>query len=213
MSEVIIDKTAKFGKWRKRLWPVYSTELKTFLPLFILKFCVTFNYTILTATKDTIVVTSKGGGAEVIPVLKGGVVIFIACLAMLAYSKLCNKLSRTQVFYVILYTFMLFFLLYGFILFPYKDSLSPHQSANWLLSVIGVHHKHWVSVYRYWMDSLFFVLAELWGGMMIGILFWGFANHITNIKNASYFLLFFISSRFRNKFFASSVGQIPAGRP
>lgn len=187
MSEVTIEKTANFAKWRKRLWPVYNTELNSFLPLFILKFCVTFNYTILAATKDTIVVTAKGGGAEVIPVLKGGVVIIIACLVMLGYSKLCNKVSRNNVFYIILYSFMLFFLLYGLVFFPYKDLLSPHQSADWLLYHIGVQHKHWIAVYRYWMDSLFFVLAELWGAMMIGILFWGLANHINNVKNAARF--------------------------
>lgn len=192
MSEVTIKSISKFSGWRKRLWSVYKTELSSFLPLFILKFCVTFNYTILTATKDTIVVTAKEGGAEVIPVLKGGVVLLIACLVMLGYSKLCNKLSRNNVFYIILYSFMLFFLLYGLIFFPNKDALSPHQSADWLLYHIGTQHKHWIAVYRYWMDSLFFVLAELWGGMMIGILFWGLANHINNLKNAARFYILYI---------------------
>ena len=178
---------AGFGKWRKRLWPICANELQVFLPLFILKFCVSLNYTILNATKDTVVVTAKGGGAEVIPVLKGGVVIVVAFLAMLLYSKLSNKLSRTKLFYTVLAPFAIFFVLYGFVLFPYKDLLSPDASADWLLSVVGTTHKHWVSVYRDWMNSMFFVLAELWGGMMIGLLFWGFANQITNVKSAARF--------------------------
>ena len=187
MPETSVEQIANFGKWRKRLWPICANELKVFLPLFILKFCVSFNYTILTATKDTVVVTAIGSGAEVIPVLKGGVVLFVAFFAMLFYSKLSNKLSRTNLFYTVLIPFVVFFLLYGFVLFPYREILSPHQSADWLLSIVGETHKHWISVYRNWMNSLFFVLAELWGGMMIGLLFWGFANQITNVKDAARF--------------------------
>jgi len=203
MSETTVNTVADFGKWRKRLWPIYATELKAFLPLFILKFCVSFNYTILTATKDTVVVTAKGGGAEVIPVLKGGVVLVVAFCAMLLYSKLSNKFSRTNLFYVIVTAFMLFFLLYGFVLFPYRESLSLNQSADWLLSIVGAGHKHWILVYRYWMNSLFFVLAELWGGLMISILFWGFANQVTNVKNAMRFYVLYTAG--------GQIGTIIAG--
>lgn len=187
MPETNVETIANFGKWRKRLWPIHVHELTVFLPLFVLKFCVSFNYTILTATKDTLVVTAAGGGAEVIPVLKGGVVLIIAFIAMLFYSKLSNKLSRTNLFYAVLFTFAAFFMLYGFVLFPYREVLSPNKSADWILSIVGESHKHWVSVYRDWMNSLFFVLAELWGGLMISVLFWGFANQITNVKDAARF--------------------------
>jgi len=151
-----------------------------------MKLCVSFNYSVLNASKDTIVVTGTGG-AEVIPVLKGGVVLAIAFLAMLVYSKLSNQFTRTKVFYVILVPFLAFFLLYGTVLFPNRDLLSPTVSAEWLLGLLGESRKHWVAVYQYWMDSSFFVLAELWGGLMIGVMFWGFANQITNIKDAARF--------------------------
>ena len=203
MPERNVDTIANFGKWRKRLWPICVTELNVFLPLFIIKFFVSFNYTILEATKDTVVVTAVGGGAEVIPVLKGGVVLFTAFFAMLLYSKLSNKLSRTNLFYVVLAPFAIFFVLYGFVLFPNRELLSPTESADWLLSVIGVEHKHWISVYRDWTNSLFFVLAELWGGMMISLLFWGFANQITNVKNAARFYALYTAG--------GQVGTVVAG--
>lgn len=175
------------NKCRQWCWPIQSNELIKFLPLFFIKFGVSFNYTILSATKDTVVVTSAGGGAEVIPALKGGVVIVIAFLVMLLYSKLSNSLSRTKLFYTIITPFLVFFLLYGTVLFPYRDLISPHASADWLQSLMGDSHKHWVTVYRYWMNSMFFVMAELWGGLMIGVLFWGFANQITSVKDAARF--------------------------
>lgn len=171
------------GKWRQLIWPVHGSELGKFLPLFFMKLCVSFNYSVLNATKDTIVVTGTGG-AEVIPVLKGGVVLIIAFLAMLFYSKLNNQFSRTKVFYIIITPLLLFFFIYGSVLFPKRELLIPVTSADWLISIFGNTRHHWIAVYKYWMDSSFFVLAELWGGLMISVLFWGLANHITNIKDA-----------------------------
>lgn len=180
-----------FTKWRRRLWPVHSYELKKLIPLLFIKFCVSFVYTILHATKDTITVTTIGSGAEAIPILKGWVVIVMAFAAMLLYSKLSNHLSRPGLFYATMIPFLIFFAVYGFFLYPNRDWLSPHQSADWLVSVIGKEHEHWISVYRYWMNSLFFVMAELWGGIVIGLLFWGFANQISTIYEAKRFYTLF----------------------
>ncbi len=41
------------------------------------------------------------------------------------------------------------------------------------------------------MNSLFFVMAELWGGMVIGLLFWGFANQINTVGEAVRFYTLF----------------------
>ena len=40
------------------------------LPLGFMFFCILFNYTILRDTKDVLVVTAPGSGAEIIPFLK-----------------------------------------------------------------------------------------------------------------------------------------------
>ncbi len=191
MEIATADTKAMFGKWRSIFWPIHGYELSKFLPLFFMKFCASFNYTILNATKDTITVTLKGGGAEVIPVLKGGAVLVIAFLVMLAYTKLSNKLSREKLFYTILTPFLIFFLIFGLFLFPNREVLSPTITANWLQELIGSGHQHWVFVYRYWMNSLFFVFAELWGGVMIGLLFWGFANQISSVQEAARFYVLY----------------------
>lgn len=182
---------APLPKWRQLIWPVRSHELSKFLPLFFIKLLASFIFCVLHATKDTVVVTTKGAGAEVIPVLKGGVVLIVAFMAMIVYSKLSNQVRRTTLFYTVLTPFLIFFALYGAFLFPYREAISPHTSANWLVAHIGVDHQHWVAVYRYWMNSAFFVLAELWGGMIIGLLFWGFANHVTNVKDAARFYILY----------------------
>ncbi len=169
---------------RERLWPIESYELKKILPLLFMKFFISFTYGVLTTMKDAFVVTAKGSGAEVIPVLKGWIVLPVALGATLLYSKLTNIFRRSVLFYGIITFFMAFVFLYGFVLYPNLDALSPNASADWLLSKVGPENSHWIAIYRNWIPSLFFVLAELWGQIVIFLLFWGFVNQICNFNEA-----------------------------
>jgi AAA family ATP:ADP antiporter len=173
-----------FTKWRERLWPIHTFELKKIVPLFLMKFFMSFTYQILNGMKDGFVVTAKGSGAEVIPVLKGWIVLPCALAATLLYSKLSNVLNRSTLFYSSILFFMLFVGLYGFVLYPHLDTLSPHQSADWLLEKLGPSNGHWVAIYRNWIQSLFFVITELWAGVAIFLCFWGFVNHISTVNEA-----------------------------
>jgi AAA family ATP:ADP antiporter len=180
-------------RWRKRLWPIHGYELKKVLPLLFMKFFISFTYGVLTTMKDALVVTAKGAGAEVIPVLKGWIVLPIALGATLLYSKLANTFKRSTLFYGIILFFMSFLFLYGFFLYPNLDTLSPHASADWLLEKLGTSNAHWVAIYRNWIQSLFFITAELWGTIVIFLLFWGFVNHICNFNEAKRSYNFFIA--------------------
>jgi AAA family ATP:ADP antiporter len=182
-----VEGDIKFGKWRQRLWPVHAHESKKFFPLLLMKCCISFIYTVLFATKDTLIVTAKGSGAETIPILKGWFVLFFACIFMIVYSKLSNHLSRSRLFYATLLPFICFFAIYGFFLYPNRDWLLPHQTADRLIALVGPERAHWVAVYRYWMDSIFFLMAELWGGVVIALSFWGLANRINSLNEASRF--------------------------
>jgi AAA family ATP:ADP antiporter len=175
---------SSLARWRKGLWPIEQYELKKILPLLFMKFFISFTYGVLTSMKDAFVVTAKGSGAEVIPVLKGWIVLPIALGATLLYSKLTNIFRRSTLFYGIILFFMVFIALYGFVLFPNQEALSPHQSADRLLAFLGPENGHWVSIYRNWIQSVFFVVAELWGQIVIFLLFWGFVNHICNFNEA-----------------------------
>ncbi len=179
-----LDAKSFLRRWQERLWPIHSYELKKIVPLFFMKAFISLTYGVLTALKDAFVVTAKGGGAEVIPILKGWIVLPIAMAATIIYSKLTNVFRRSVLFYSIILIFITFVLAYGFLLYPNLDRLSPHESADWLLSVLGQENGHWVAIYRNWMQSLFFVTAELWGAIVIFLLFWGFVNHITNFQEA-----------------------------
>jgi AAA family ATP:ADP antiporter len=47
--------------------------------------------------------------------------------------------------------------------------------------------KHFIAIIGNWSCSLFYVLAELWGSVILSMLFWQFANQITKINEAKRF--------------------------
>lgn len=44
-----------------------------------------------------------------------------------------------------------------------------------------------IAIVRNWTFCLFYVMAELWGSVVVSVLFWGFANQITTVEEASQF--------------------------
>jgi AAA family ATP:ADP antiporter len=177
-----METSQEFQKWYHKLWPIHRFELSKIVPLIILKFLVSFIYSIFDVMKDTLVVTSEGGGAEVIPVLKGFFVLPLALICAIAYSKLSNIFKPSTLFYSIIGFFLCITLLYGFVLYPNMESLTP--STEWITRIIGDNHPHWVAIYKHWYHSLFFVVSELWASVVIFLLFWGFANQITTVSEA-----------------------------
>lgn len=179
----------EFGKWRSFLWPVYGYELKKLLPMFFMFFCISFNYTILRDTKDTLIVTAAG--AEAIPFLKSFGVVPAAILFMVIYAKLSNVLSKENLFYVTLLPFIIFFGLFAFVMYPARESLLPTASAEALKAYLPGGWSGLAAAYHNWMYSIFYILAELWGSVVLSLLFWGFANQITRVTEAKRFYSLF----------------------
>jgi AAA family ATP:ADP antiporter len=44
--------------------------------------------------------------------------------------------------------------------------------------------RHGAQQVRNWMFTLFYVAAELWGDVVLSLLFWGLANEMTSIQEA-----------------------------
>ncbi len=172
----------EFNTLRAFFWPVHSYELKKILPMFIMFLLISFNYTILRDTKDTLVVSFSG--AETIPFLKVYGVVPFAVLYMLVYAKLSNILSKEMLFYAAIAPFIIFFALFAWVLYPNKELLHPVASADYLRSLLPTGLAGLVSCYRDWTLSLFYILSELWGSAVLSLMFWGFANEIMRITEA-----------------------------
>ncbi|MFZ0565381.1 MAG: NTP/NDP exchange transporter [Chlamydiales bacterium] len=181
------DSENKFGKWRSFFWPIHAWELKKVLPMLLMFFCISFNYTILRDTKDTLIVTAPKSGAEAIPFIKVWLVVPCAALFMVVFAKLSNRLSKQALFYTITIPFLIFFGLFASMIYPNKDWLHPTTAADSLQSVLPQGMAGLVAIFRNWTYALFYVLAELWGSVMLSLMFWGFANEISRVTEAKRF--------------------------
>lgn len=171
----------------KKFLGVEVVTLKKIIPLGLMFFCILFNYTILRDTKDVLVVTAKGSSAEIIPFLKTWVNLPMAIGFMLLYTKLSNVLSRDTLFYSIILPFIAFFGAFAFLMYPLRDAIHPTALADQLLNTLGPRFLGPVAILRIWSYCLFYVMAELWGSVVISVLFWGFANQITTVDEAKQF--------------------------
>jgi AAA family ATP:ADP antiporter len=176
----------EFTGWRANFWPIHSQELKKFLPLAFMMFCILFNYTLLRDTKDTLVVNTPAG-ASAITFLKLYCVTPCAVLFVIIYAKLTNTLSRENVFYAVITPFLLFFALFAFVLYPNLDVIHPSAETIASLQASYPRLQGFIDIYAYWSFSLFYVLAEIWGSAMIALMFWQFANHVVRVRESKRF--------------------------
>jgi len=183
----------EFNKFQQIFWPIHNYELKKFLPMVLMIFFFLFNYTIMRDTKDTLVVTAAG--AEVIPFLKLWGTLPVSILFVLVYSKLSNVLKADTLFYTMVTPFLVFFVAFGYVIYPNLELFRPDAFANGLQESIvgslpaGMHPTllKLVEVIRVWPYAIFYIAAELWGSMGISLLFWQFANQTTRTFEARRF--------------------------
>ena len=191
-TETKSQASPEFSKWRSILWPIHNNELKKFLPMGLMMLCILFIYTLLRDLKDTLMVShATGGGAETLSFLKLYGVTPSAILFMIIFVKLANILEREKLFYVIVLFFLSFFILFGFVLYPFRDAL--HMSGETIVSLQESWPRlYWVwPVVGNWSFALFYILSELWGSVVLSALFWQFANEITKVTEAKRFYSLF----------------------
>ncbi len=182
-------KTSIVGEIRKILWPIEWHENKKFLPMAFMMFCILFNYSTLRSIKDGLVVTEIG--AESISFLKTYVVLPSAILAMVLYVKLCNILSPQKVFYSVTSFFILFFGFFAFVIYPNPSAFHPASDAIESLVDLYPNFKWFIKIAGHWSYAAFYTFSELWGSMMLSLLFWQFANQITKTDEAKRFYSMF----------------------
>ncbi|MDJ0652460.1 MAG: Npt1/Npt2 family nucleotide transporter [Simkaniaceae bacterium] len=181
------ETSGEFSRIRALLWPIHRWEIKKIFPLLTLYALICFNYHLLKAEKDTLIVTANGGGAAVIPFIKIWVILPMALLISFLFTRLFNKFSQEKVFYIMTGSFLAFFALFGVVLFPFRDVIHPHEFCDQLESFCPQGLVGLIGMFRYWSFTLFYVMAELWGTAIMSVLFWAFANEIMTVKDAKRF--------------------------
>ncbi len=204
-------KAPNWGSLRKLFWPIHRNEYRKFIPMLLIYSLIVFNYSILKAAKDALLITAPGSGANAIPYIKVWAIFPMALLSTLIFTRLSNKYSRDQVFNIMMVGFLGFFFLFGFILYPMREILHPHVLADQLQHHLpeGLHGL--IAIFRNWTFTMFYVMCELWGTIIMTVLFWGFANEVTSVNEAKRFYAILGVGANLGTIFAARVGIFLSG--
>jgi ATP:ADP antiporter, AAA family len=173
--------------WSMLKFPVKKEELPKFICTGIMLMLTIYIYSILRNTKDTLLLSHLG--AELISTTKLWSVLPSAVIFMLVYTKLANVASRTTLYNCLIWFFISFFVIFNFLLYPNLDHLMINMDGaiqqmpymRYLLQMIAG-----------WPIVLFYVLSELWGSVMMALMFWQLANQITAISESKRFYPLFL---------------------
>ncbi|KAL3133509.1 hypothetical protein ABBQ38_007368 [Trebouxia sp. C0009 RCD-2024] len=152
------------------------------LPLGLIFFCASFNLTILQNLKDAIMVTVAG--AETLPWLASFCVLPASLAFFMIYGWLVTHLRPNAVFYAAVAPLVLFYIFFATALYPASAWLHPHGMYSNLASHVPVGLHGLLKVVENWTFSLFFCIAELWGSVVISVLFWSLANDVCDVQDA-----------------------------
>lgn len=182
-----MKENSEFGYLRRILFPIHQSELRKFLPLTLIFFMISFNYSTLRSLKDMYLL--RYTGAEVIYYLKlFGVTPGIILLTII-YSRISKVTDRDSRFNAVIAYFLVFFGLSYFLFIPHLATLQLNSIADSLNTSLPSLKGLWEAI-RYWPLSLFYINAEAWGTMALGVLFWTFVNEITNVEQSRRFYSF-----------------------
>lgn len=151
----------------------------------VLYFCLSFIYNGLRPLKITLVTSVSPAGAEIIPFLKICGVMPAALFFTYLYTKLCQVMTRNQIFFAIVSIFLSYFLIFALILYPHNEFFAANSLAEFLKYILPSGFRGLLAMIEYWHISLFYVLCEVWSSAVMFVLFWGFMNETTSMSQAS----------------------------
>jgi AAA family ATP:ADP antiporter len=167
------------NKWYASFKENQEYILKKVIPTSLMLLITIFVYSVVRGAKDTLLIPVLG--AEVISTVKLFGVLPSAVIFIIIYSKLANILSREKLFHSITLFFITFFALYAFCIYPMTDSLNLDFK-----NAINEYPKlkYPLIMLENWGASLFYIMSELWGSVMLSLMFWQFTNHIYKVTEA-----------------------------
>lgn len=183
------DDTPFFTKVRNTIFPIHGKqEVTKFLLIGSIKFFIILALTLTRDTKDTLVVTQCG--AEAIAFLKIYGVLPAATAFIAFYGQMSNHLSKKTLFYSTCVPFFSFFALFDLFIYPNASTLHPSLDSVQAFLPGGATSGGMAvlaKIISNWTSSLYYIMAEIYSSVSVGLLFWQFANDVVSVDQAKRF--------------------------
>ena len=110
-------------------------------------------------------------------------VLPISCTFLVLYSYATQKFSRATLFNIVVGIFLALYA--GFaLLYPHHEMMHFDGLATHMLDTYPTGFAGAIGMVRNWMFTLFYCTSELWGDVVLSLLFWGLANETTSLRDA-----------------------------
>ncbi|MEL6711698.1 MAG: Npt1/Npt2 family nucleotide transporter [Pseudomonadota bacterium] len=132
--------------------------------------------------KDSILISEIG--SEVLNSIKLFLVLPFAAFFTFLYNNYIDRYSFRIVFLIFGAVFIIYFLLFAFVLYPYSEFF--HLSHDTILYLIGKYpmFKWQIYIVGKWSYSIFYTLAELYPNIFYILMFWQMTNNLYTVEQS-----------------------------
>jgi AAA family ATP:ADP antiporter len=154
-----------------------------FYLLSFMMFSIVFNQTCLRILKDSVIISEIG--PEAVAFIKIFFVLPVVALFLSFYNKLTKILSYANIYFYIIFTFVIVIGFFAFVFYPNAHFFQKSPEViNSIVSQNPYYFKWFIKIGLNWGYVCFYVLAEMWPDVFYTILFWTLLNHIYSTKEA-----------------------------
>lgn len=186
--------------WPLSLFRVAKAERKMFFYMFFMFLIIAYIYSVLRDMKDAVVIERLEPASIVF--LKSFFVTPCSVLAVVGLQYWFTKARVTTVLKGMIYIFGGYFLFYAAVVLPFQDSIefNPFGTIDSFgdgkFAFRGLQPLYaLLLVFNFWTSSLLYISSELWGNLVLSLLFMSYSNDVLTFRQSLRFVpIFYIGS-------------------
>ncbi|KAF7684009.1 ADP,ATP carrier protein 1 [Astathelohania contejeani] len=183
-----------------RFFPIAKIERRKFWHMAIMFFCIALVYSVLRDLKDAVVIERLGPAS--IPPLKTFYVTPLSLFFVVVIQKCLTFTTSSRILSFVVLIFGIYYIIYACVILPFRDILEPgifwssDRFGDGKMSVRGLEFLYALAMtINAWTASLLYVTSELWGNLVLSLLFLSFSNDVCPPRQSLRFIpLFYMIS-------------------
>ena len=168
-----------------KIFPIAKEELGKFLCLSLMIFGILYSHATLKSIKDSIIVPNLG--AQALSFIDLYLVLPSSLGFAVLYAKLVEKVDLERLFIYIILCFLLLVVLFIFIIYPIGVHIHPDPYYIKELQELYPNLYWPLMIYSKWSYAIFAIIVDLWGPVILVLLFWQTTNFVCNSDEARRF--------------------------